>query len=64
MGPEVLGDDAWDQLFATGPLVENPDINMSMERRSRFQVLLETADQFGVPRPANSLGDVGAVEIQ
>ena len=42
---------------------ENPDIHISLVRRDRFSVRLETADQLGVARPANSLGDVGAVEI-
>jgi hypothetical protein len=64
MGPEVLGDDAWESLFSSGPLVENPNIVMSMDRQNRFQVLLESADQLGTPRPVNSLGDVGALEIQ
>jgi hypothetical protein len=63
MGPEVIADDAWNSLFSTGPLVENPDITMSIDRRPRFQVSLEAADQLGAPRPANSLGDVGALEI-
>lgn len=62
MGPEVLADDAWDLLFSSGPLVENPDITMSIDRQSRFEVSLESADQNGVARPANTRGDVGALE--
>ena len=62
MGPELLGDDAWDLLFSSGPLVENPNIVMSMDRQTRFQVMLEPADQLGASRPANSLGDIGSIE--
>ena len=62
MGPEALADDAWDQLFVSGPLAENPDIRMSISRRQPYQVRLEAEDQSGAARPANDLGDVGAVE--
>jgi hypothetical protein len=64
MGPEALGDDAWESLFSSGPLVENPNIVTSMDRQTRFQVLLEPMDQLGASRPASSLGDVGALEIR
>jgi hypothetical protein len=63
MGPEVLGDDAWSALFESGPLVENPSIAMSVwvQPAQGFSIL--EVDQRGVERPANSLGDIGAIEI-
>jgi hypothetical protein len=63
IGPETLGDALWETLFSTGPLVENPGIYVRMERRTQFNALLEEEDQLGAARPANSLGDVGAIEV-
>ncbi len=63
MGPEAFADALWDRLFDSGPLSENPDIVMSMERRQPYQVRMETADQTGRPRPAGTLGDIGALEV-
>ena len=63
LGPETLGDELWESLFSTGPLAENPYISTFVERRFRFKVLLEAADQIGTARPANAFGDVGALEI-
>jgi hypothetical protein len=63
MGPEVIGDEAWETLFSSGPLAENPDIRMSIVRLWTFNVLLQPADQLGTMRPANLLGDVGAIEV-
>jgi hypothetical protein len=63
MGPKTLGDELWESLFSTGPLAENPDISMFVERRVGFNVLLEAAGQIRTARPANALGDVGALEI-
>ena len=63
MGPEVLGDDAWSALFDSGPLVENPSIAMSVwvQPAQGFSIL--DVDQRGAERPANPLGDIGAIEI-
>ncbi len=63
MGPEALADEAWELLFSSGPLLENPDIVMSMDRNQPYQVRLEQVDQSGLPRPANGMGDVGAIEV-
>ena len=60
---ETLGDVVWETLFSSGTLAENPDIRLSIARQQRFKVLLEEADQLGTTRPANVLGDVGALEI-
>jgi hypothetical protein len=62
MGPEAFADDVWEALFSTGPLAENPDITMFLERRPAFAVQLEAIDQRGSARPANPQGDVGALE--
>ena len=63
MGPEVLGDDVWEMLFSSGSLVENPDIQMSIARLWKFNVRLQAEDQIRASRPANLLGDVGAIEV-
>jgi hypothetical protein len=63
MGPELLGDGAWADLFSRGRLAENPAIVMSMEWRSGTRVSRLPVDQTGAPRPANALGDVGAIEV-
>jgi hypothetical protein len=63
MGPEVIGDAAWETLFSSGSLVENPDIRMAIARLWLFNVTLQTSDQLEAPRPANLLGDVGAIEV-
>ena len=62
MGSEVLGDAAWDELFSSGALVEDPDITMRLWRSHVLNVLLESQDQLGTPRPIGPLGDVGAIE--
>ena len=61
---EAFADELWESLFSNGPLAENPGIIMFIERRLGFYVQLEAADQLGNLRPANTLGDVGALEIQ
>ena len=61
MGPELLGEDAWTTLFSSGDLSENPDIEMIMFNYW-FLVSVEEEDQNGIPRPANTLSDIGAIE--
>jgi hypothetical protein len=61
MGPELLGEDAWITLFATGYLVENSNIYMQMYPYY-FDVDVEVEDQNGISRPANVLSDIGAIE--
>ncbi len=63
MGPELLGDDAWYALFSPGPLAENTDITMKVWAASGPAVRLQEIDQIGNDRPANILGDIGAIEI-
>ncbi len=63
MGPEAIGDALWETLFSSGRLVENRGITMSVARLARISAQLEATDQLGMPRPANALGDVGAIEV-
>jgi hypothetical protein len=63
MGAELLGDDAWNELFTAGPLAENPQIEMFLSTQPRGGVTLLTEDQDGTARPANAAGDIGAIEI-
>jgi hypothetical protein len=63
IGPEALGDAAWDALFSSGPLAENPGIVMTLVRQQRLSTQLAPVDQLGAARPAAILGDVGAIEV-
>jgi hypothetical protein len=63
MGPELLGDDAWAALFSSGALFENGNITMTVWTESGSAVLMQEVDQLGNERPANTLGDIGAIEI-
>jgi hypothetical protein len=62
MGSETLGDAAWQTLFSSGPLAENPAIQMSIWTRQAYAVRLEEEDQLAAARPVNGMGDVGAIE--
>lgn len=62
MGPEGLGDGAWQALFASGALAENPAIELWMETAPRLTVQREPVDQRGLPRPAVGPADIGAIE--
>lgn len=63
MGPELLGDGAWQSLFSSGSLLENPGIRVSISTRPRFVVRPVDNDQLGRSRPANSPADIGAIEV-
>jgi len=63
LGPEVLGDVEWAALFDDGPLTENPDITMDLWTRPTSGFSLLPVDQVDTARPANTLGDIGAIEI-
>jgi hypothetical protein len=63
MGPELLGDEAWAALFSPGALIENGAITMKVWTASLFAVPMQDVDQLGTERPANTLGDIGAIEI-
>jgi hypothetical protein len=62
MGPELLGDAAWNALFDSGPLVENPGIDVTLNTLNRGHAGLLPVDQRGVVRPADAPGDIGAIE--
>ncbi len=62
--PQGLGDEAWGALFASGPLIENPAITMTMFRDAPFTVYLRSVDQLGATRPGGPAGDVGAIELR
>ncbi|MFO7963866.1 MAG: hypothetical protein R6U50_08090 [Desulfobacterales bacterium] len=62
MGPELLGDGAWRDLFpSSGLLPENNDIFFSIWEED-ISVSQQPIDQLGVSRPVNSSADIGAVE--
>lgn len=61
MGPELLGEDAWTTLFSQGYLDENPSIWIDLDPYY-IQVKVAVEDQNGIPRPANTLSDIGACE--
>jgi hypothetical protein len=63
MGPELLGDAAWRELFSTGALTENPGIMVTMSTRPRLDVTPLTVDQLGRSRSGASPGDIGAIEV-
>ena len=64
MGSELLGDDAWVTLFSSGALSENPNIIMTVTTSPQINVHMLQYDQLGNQRPANMLGDIGAIELQ
>ena len=63
MGDELLGDDAWANLFSPAALVENTNITMTITTAPRISVYLQALDQQGVDRPVGTLGDIGAIEM-
>jgi hypothetical protein len=63
MGPELLGDAAWQRLFSSGPLTENPHIRMSVNPQ-QFTVSPLAVDQLGAARPSHSASDIGAIEAR
>jgi len=60
--PELLGDDEWTAMFDDGP-IPGTDITMYMWTRSTSGFPLLEVDQVDTDRPANTLGDIGAIEI-
>jgi hypothetical protein len=61
LGDELIGDTEWDDLFDDGLLTENTAIDFSI-RSIPYSISLLDVDQIGTPRPANGLGDIGALE--
>ena len=65
MGPEVISYEVWDELFpSSGALSENTDIYLRRIPDTFFTVISQTDDQLDNNRPVNSLGDIGAIEMQ
>jgi len=62
LGPELLGDEAWQTLFTSGALAENPGIRMTVSTGARLTVQRLPVDQLGAARPSNGPGDIGAIE--
>ncbi|MBI5549883.1 MAG: right-handed parallel beta-helix repeat-containing protein [Desulfobacterales bacterium] len=63
MGPELIGDDAWQALFSTGALAENAAILMWVETDNASAALTPT-DQLRRSRGVDGNGDIGAIEVQ
>jgi len=61
MGPALINDDAWTSLFGLGSSNFNA-ITVDLSERT-LDVFPRATDQLGNPRPADLLGDIGAVEI-
>jgi hypothetical protein len=64
MGPEVLGDDAWDALFQTGQLIENPLLRTTVWVERGPAVARLSGDQLGTTRNPQALADIGAIELR
>lgn len=62
MGPELLGDSAWQALFTSGRLAENQGITVAIQTRDALGVSRLTTDQLGNSRPTQSAADIGAIE--
>jgi hypothetical protein len=63
MGPELLGDQAWQALFSSGTLPENSRLHMSVLTNPTLSVQRLATDQLSTSRPANGPGDIGAIEV-
>ena len=61
LGPALMNDDVWTLLFGLGDSHFNA-ITVSLTETTLGVNPLDT-DQLGTPRPADLLGDIGAVEI-
>lgn len=62
MGPELLGDSAWQALFTSGRLAENQGLAMTIYGRDALDVSQLDVDQQGAARPTASKSDIGAIE--
>jgi len=63
MGPESIGDDAWQALFSSGALAENAAIRMWVGTDTA-SASRTPADQLGYARGENNDGDIGAIEAR
>ena len=64
MGPELLGDAAWQRLFSSGTLPENPGIRISVRAEQNLSVQRLSVDQLGTSRPSTGESDIGAIELR
>jgi hypothetical protein len=64
MGPELLGDAAWQRLFSSGTLRENPGIRISVRAEQNLSVQRLGVDQLGTSRPSTGESDIGAIELR
>lgn len=64
MGPELLGDTAWQRLFSSGTLAENPGIRISVRAEQNLSVQRLSVDQLGTSRPSTGESDIGAIELR
>ena len=62
MGAELLGDSAWQSLFSSGSLTENPSIRMDISTAPRLSVQPLGTDQLGKARPTRGPSDIGSIE--
>ena len=60
LGPALINDATWAKLFEMGSNVHN-GITVTLSQRS-IQVNKLQTDQLGTGRPANTPGDIGAIE--
>jgi hypothetical protein len=64
MGPELLGDAAWQRLFTTGTLPENPSLRTIVWIDRDLSVSRLPVDQFGIARSPQAPADIGAIEVR
>jgi len=62
LGPELIGDAAWQALFTTGYLPENSRIRIEVRTADALVVQPLQIDQRGAARPVNGPSDIGAIE--
>lgn len=63
-GPELLGDAAWQQLFTTGVLPENPSLRTIVWIDRDLTVSRLSLDQLGTTRNPQAPADIGAIELR
>lgn len=64
MGPELLGDAAWQRLFTTGTLPENPSLRTIVWIDRDLLVSRLSVDQLGSARNPQAPADIGAIELR
>lgn len=64
MGPERLGDDAWQSLFASGAMSENPALRARVWTERGPSMSRQPVDQLGAARSPQGPADIGAIEVR